>query len=151
MYVLVLQLHSLVRWAVLAGILLGLARGYRGWLSSRPFTPLDDTIRHTSATVAHMQLILGYWLYLISPLVASFHWRDTTHAPTTLFFGLQHVALMTVAITVLTLGSALARRQVTDAARFRTMALWFTAALLLVLVAIPWPFSPLAQRPLFRF
>jgi hypothetical protein len=31
------------------------------------------------------------------------------------------------------------------------MALWFTAALLLILVAIPWPFSPFAQRPYLRF
>ena len=150
MYLTILTLHSLVRWAVLAGLGLGLFRAYRGWLGARPFTPFDDTVRHTAATMAHVQLMLGYFLYFISPLVASFHLHDATHGPTTLFFGAQHVAVMTTAIVVLTIGSALAKRQATDPAKFRTMALWFTAALLLILIAIPWPFSPWASRPYFR-
>ena len=151
MYLTLLTLHSLVRWAVLAGLLLGLFRAYRGWLGRRPFTPFDNTVRHTSATVAHVQLTLGYTLYFISPLVASFHLRDAEPEPGTLFFGFQHVVLMTLAIVLLTIGSALAKRRASDAAKFRTMALWFTAALLLIFVAIPWPFSPLANRPYFRF
>lgn len=150
MYLTILTLHSLFRWAVLLGILTGIFRAYRGWFGQRAFTPLDNTVRHTTATLAHVQLILGYILYLVSPLIASFHLRDAEHAPTTLFFGVQHVALMTIAITVLTIGSALTKRQATDQVRFSTMALWFTLALLLILAAIPWPFSPLAQRPLIR-
>lgn len=151
MYLTLLTLHSWGRWAVLLGLLFGLGRAYRGWLGHRPFTPLDDTTRHTVATVAHGQLILGYLLYFSSPLVRSFHLREAVHDPGALFFGVQHVALMTIAITVLTIGSALAKRRPTAPAQFRTMALWFTAALLLIFVAIPWPFSPLANRPYFRF
>lgn len=150
MYLLVLTLHSWFRWVVLLGLLTGVGRAYRGWLGGRVFTALDNAIRHWVATLAHVQLMLGYWLYLISPLLVGFRLRAAAHAPGTLFFGLQHVALMTVAILVLTIGSAAAKRQATDPAQFRTMAVWFTLALLVVLAAIPWPFSPLAQRPLFR-
>ncbi|GGE97997.1 hypothetical protein [Hymenobacter cavernae] len=150
MYLTVLALHSLFRWVVLIGVLTGIFRAYRGWLGGRTFTALDNTIRHSSATAAHVQLILGYGLYLVSPLIASFHLRDAEHDPGALFFGVQHVALMTIAITVLTIGSALAKRQATDKEKFRTMAIWFTLALLTILVAIPWPLSPLAQRPLIR-
>jgi hypothetical protein len=151
MYLTLLTLHSWVRWAVLLGLLFGLGRAYRGWLGGQPFTTLDDTTRHTVATIAHVQLVLGYVLYFNSPLVRAFHLRDVMHAPGALFFGLQHVAFMTLSIVVLTAGSALAKRRVTDTGKFRTMALWFTAALLVLLVAIPWPFSPFAQRPYFRF
>jgi len=151
MYSTLLFLHSLGRWAVLGGLLYGMGRAYRGWRGRRPFTPHDDTTRHTIATVAHIQLVLGYALYFTSPLLRNFHLRDAVHEPGTLFFGLQHVAAMTVAIIVLTIGSASAKRQTTNVMKFRTMALWFTAALLLILLAIPWPFSPLASRPYFRF
>lgn len=150
MYLIILTLHSFCRWLVLACLLAALFRAYRGWLGGRAFTPLDNTLRHTTATVAHVQLLLGYGLYLVSPLLAAFHWRDAQHAPGALFFGVQHVALMLLAITALTIGSALAKRQGSDQAKFRTMARWFTLALLLLLVAIPWPFSPFAQRPLIR-
>lgn len=145
-----LLLHSWGRWAVVLGLGLGLFRAYRGWLGHKPFTRLDDSVRHNVATIAHVQLVLGYLLYFVSPLIASFRLREAEHAPTTLFFGLQHVAVMTTAIVVLTIGSALAKRQATDPAKFRTMALWFTGAALLILLAIPWPFSPWASRPFFR-
>jgi len=150
MYLIILILHSCCRWLVLACLLAALFRAYRGWLGERAFTPLDNTLRHTTATVAHVQLLLGYGLYLVSPLLAAFHWRDARHAPSALFFGVQHVALMLLAITALTIGSALAKRQESDQAKFRALAGWFTLALLLLLVAIPWPFSPFAQRPLIR-
>lgn len=150
MYRTLLILHSLGRWAVVLGLLVGLWRAYRGWLGRRPFTAFDNAVRHQVATIAHVQLMLGYALYFVSPLIASFHLRYAEHAPGTLFFGVQHVAVMTMAIVVLTLGSALAKRQATDPARFRTMALWFTGAALLILLAIPWPFSPWASRPFFR-
>lgn len=150
MYSTLLFLHSLGRWAVLGGLLYGIGRAYRGWLANQSFTAHDDTTRHTVATVAHLQLVLGYALYFTSPLLKTFHLRDAVHEPGTLFFGLQHVAAMTVAIVVLTAGSALAKRQPTSPTKFRTMALWFTAALLLILLAIPWPFSPWANRPYFR-
>ena len=151
MYSLFLTLHSLFRWVVLVGLLVGLARAYRGWLGGKPFLRPDDTARHTVATLAHVQLMLGYGLYFASPLVQAFHLHEAEHAPTTLFFAVQHVAAMTVAIVVLTIGSALAKRRPTSAEKFRTMALWLTAALLLILLAIPWPFSPLASRPFLRF
>ena len=151
MYSTLLFLHSLGRWAVLGGLVYGIVRAYRGWLGNQPFTLLDNTVRHTVATVAHVQLMLGYALYFTSPLLKTFHLRDSEHDPGTLFFGVQHVAAMTVAIIVLTIGSALAKRQLASPTKFRTMALWFTAALLLIFLAIPWPFSPLANRPYFRF
>ena len=151
MYLTLLTLHSLMRWVVMAGLLFGLFRAYRGWLGGIPFTPLDETTRHTAATLAPVQLLLCFGLYAVSPLVRTFHLRDAEHAPGTLFFGLLHALLMVTAIVVLTIGSALAKRRFTDLARFRTMALWLTAALLLMLLAVPWPFSPLASRPYFRF
>lgn len=151
MYSLLLTLHSWGRWAVLLGLLLALARAYWGWLGSRPFAPFDDAVRHTAATVAHVQLALGYGLYFSSPVVRSFHWHRAVPGSAALFFGLQHVAVMTGAVLVLTVGSALAKRRPTASAKFRTMTLWFSAALLLIFLAIPWPFSPLASRPFFRF
>ena len=150
MYPILLTLHSWGRWAVLAGLLLGIGRAYWGWLGTRSFTPFDNTARHTVATLAHVQLTLGYLLYFTSPLVRAFRLREAVHDPGALFFGLQHVLAMTVAVIVLTIGSALAKRRATDPAKFRAMALWFTAALLLILLAIPWPFSPWANRPYFR-
>ena len=60
------------------------------------------------------------------------------------------VTLMTLAVLFITIGSAASKRQETDRAKFKTMTVWFLLALLLMFIAIPWPFSPLANRPYLR-
>jgi hypothetical protein len=54
------------------------------------------------------------------------------------------------AIIVITIGSAMAKRKATDRERFKTMLTWYAIALLIIFLAIPWPFSPFANRPYFR-
>jgi hypothetical protein len=57
---------------------------------------------------------------------------------------------MLAAITIITIGSALAKRKQSDPEKFKTMLLWFAPGLLIIFLAIPWPFSPLANRPYFK-
>ncbi|GAA4339005.1 hypothetical protein GCM10023149_49420 [Mucilaginibacter gynuensis] len=57
---------------------------------------------------------------------------------------------MTVAIILITIGSSAAKRKTTDIAKFKTMTVFFLLALLIIFMAIPWPFSPLANRPYLR-
>jgi len=37
-----------------------------------------------------------------------------------------------------------------DKEKFKIMLLWYGIALIIILIAIPWPFSPLANRPYLR-
>jgi hypothetical protein len=180
MYSLLLFLHSLFRWLVLFSLLYAILRAYRGLRSQgdsqssdgtqagRPFTKADDALRHWTATIAHIQLMLGCVLYFTSPLIKLYYSPDKaaiTRAGATIqaaamtraaaqqelsFFGIIHISLMLAAIVVITIGSALAKRRETSQDKFRTMLTWFSIALALILLAIPWPFSPLASRPLFR-
>ncbi|GAB3754481.1 hypothetical protein [Spirosoma pomorum] len=152
MYPLLLVLHSYWRWVVLLSLLYAIYRGIRGLSSATPFTRTDNLIRHTTATIAHVQLILGYLLYFNSPMVSYFreHYAEASQNTTMQFFGLTHVLLMTIAIVLITIGSSVAKRQQTDQAKFKTMTIWFALALLVIFVSIPWPFSPLANRPYFR-
>jgi uncharacterized membrane protein AbrB (regulator of aidB expression) len=58
--------------------------------------------------------------------------------------------MMTIAIILITIGAAMAKRETDDKKQYRIIFQYFTIALLLILIAIPWPFSPLAQRPFIR-
>jgi hypothetical protein len=152
MYPTLLFLHSITRWLVVAGLLYAVCRAYKGYISRAAFSKTDDTVRHLTATIAHVQLIIGILVYTQSPLVKYF-WSDFKEASQNmevLFFGLLHLVLMLVAITVITIGSALAKRKATDKEKFKTMLTWFLVAFVIILLAIPWPFSPLAARPYFK-
>jgi hypothetical protein len=91
-------------------------------------------------------------LYIKSPLVKYF-WQNRSETMNDLdvsFFGLYHPVGMLLAVVVLTIGSALAKRRATDVEKFNTMLYWFAVVLLIILVIIPWPFSPFANRPYIR-
>ncbi len=118
----------------------------------KPFTVFENRVRHNTATIAHIQLILGVWLYLISPITTFFihHFADAVHIREIRFFGIEHSSTMLIAVLLITVGSALAKRKKSDRDKFKTIAIWFTIALLLILAAIPWEFSPLVSRPYLR-
>lgn len=152
MYPSLILLHATVRWLLLLLLLLSLYRAAAGLYGRRSFTKADNALRHWTATAAHIQLLAGMLLYTQSPVVRYFwqHFREAVRVKDTLFFGLLHMLLMLAAIAILTAGSALAKRRSSHPAKFRTMLLWYGVALLIILTAIPWPFSPLAQRPYWR-
>ncbi len=152
MYRYLLAAHSLVRWFVLASLLFAIFRAYKGWLSKRAFLKTDNSVRHWTATIAHIQLLLGVWLYFISPVIDYFlhNYKDAVHLRQIRFFGMEHSLMMLTAIVVITIGSVKAKRKDTDIGKFKTMAIWFTIALLIILISIPWPFSPMTSRPFLR-
>ena len=152
MFHLVLLLHSAFRWLLLISLLISIARAARGYARSAAFSVTDNALRHWTATVAHIQLAMGMWLYLESPVTHAFRQAPAAglRQPELRFFGIIHISCMLLAVIVLTIGSAMAKRRKTSKEKFRTMLTWFSLTLLIILIAIPWPFSPLARRPLFR-
>ena len=152
MYSFLLALHSLVRWFVLLSLLTAIFIGFRGWLKQKTFSRLDNFVRHTTATIAHIQLMLGLWLYFISPFVDYFlhHFKEGVHNRQLRFFGMEHITMMIIAIVIITIGSAKAKRKQTDKEKFKTMAIWFSIGLFVIFLSIPWQFSPFTSRPYFR-
>ena len=152
MYPFLLALHSLVRWFVLCGLLFAIIQAYRGWLGNKTYTKFDERVRWITATIAHIQLIIGAWLYFISPIVNYFlhNFKEAVGQRQIRFFGMEHVTMTLTAIVIITIGSAKAKRKATDREKFKTMAIWFTIGLIIILTSVPWSFSPLISRPNFR-
>lgn len=152
MYSSLIFCHSLIRWFVLASLIFALCRAYQGLKANKSFTKTDDSVRHWTATIAHIQLTIGSVLYFTSPLIKYFfaNFKEQIKNMDLAFFGLAHILLMTIAIVVITIGSAVAKRKASDKEKFRTILIWFSVALLIIFISIPWPFSPFANRPLIR-
>lgn len=152
MYQGLLITHSITRWLVLAGLLFAIFRSVKGYFSNGSYTKLDNAARHWTATFGHIQLVVGMTLYTQSPIIQYF-WTNKQEALQHFditFFALVHMLLMFIAIILLTIGSSMAKRKNFSRDKFRTQLIWFTVALVVIFIAIPWPFSPLAQRPYYR-
>ena len=152
MYTFLLISHSLFRWAVLVTLIWAIIKAFSGYSGKRPYSKADNALRHWTATIAHVQLLLGITLFTQSPTakISAKVFTDNGHVREPFFFGVIHLSMMILAVVIITIGSAMAKRKELDSEKFKTMLTWFGIALIIILIAIPWPFSPLAQRPYIR-
>ncbi len=153
MYPVLLSFHSWIRWLVLISMVFATYRAYLGWRTNKPFSKLDDRTRVTTITIAHIQLVLGLWLYFISPVVDYFlkNFQDAVHMREVRFFGMEHITMMVIAVIILTIGSVKVKHTTGDQQKFKKMFFWFATVLLIIFLSIPWSFSPFTSRPLYRF
>jgi len=146
MYPWLLALHSILRWVVVLAGLVAVFRAFRGGA----WSPSDEAAGKWYGISLDVQMLLGLLLYgIFSPVTyAAFADMGAAMRDATLrFYVVEHVTLMVAALAVAHVGKARVRKAATDAARFRTAAIFYTISLLLVLLATPWPFRE-AGRPL---
>jgi hypothetical protein len=126
---------------------------FLGWKKKRAFGKKDNLIRVLVLSSAHLQFTLGITLYFISPIVGYFldHFNEAVHNRGQRFFGMEHITMMVIAVAMITHGSTLAKKRTADGTKFKAMAIWYTIALLIIFLSIPWPFSPFTARPYIRF
>lgn len=152
MYPILLSAHSLFRWLVLAALIIALINAYYGWLSGKQFGGGDSLVTKLAVKFAHIQLLIGLVLFIVSPLI-TFFLSDFSMAVKDRqirFFVMEHNLLMLIAIILITVGAAKARKKVVDSEKFKTIAVWFTLGFIIIMIMIPWSFSPMVQRPEFR-
>ena len=138
MFSILLFTHSIIRWLLLTSLCYSIFVSVRKYIKRLSFSKLDNSLRHWTATIAHIQLMIGMVLYFKTGINHFF------------FFKVLHISLMLLAIMIITIGSALCKRQEEDPKKFLLLLIFYGIALFVLFCAIPWPFSPLAQRPLFR-
>ncbi len=147
-----LTLHNLVRWLVIVFAILALVRAFRGWFKGLAWEKSDDRAGILYTSFLDTQFLLGLILYFLfsqftAQLFANF--SAGMKNPVVAFFGLEHVIPMVIAIVVAHVGRALSRKATESIAKHRTAAIWFSISVVLILIAIPWPFL-VYGRPLFR-
>ncbi|HEX5830057.1 MAG TPA: hypothetical protein VFY16_03680 [Gemmatimonadaceae bacterium] len=141
MYIAVLVAHNLLRWLVIILAVGVIARAWSGWLGGRPWTDADGAAGRLYTISMDVQLVLGLLLFAVLSDLTRTAFGNMGAAMAdqpTRFFVAEHPLLMVLAVVLAHVGSVLARRGATDAARHRRAALWYTGSFLLLLAGIPW-------------
>ncbi|HLE13956.1 MAG TPA: hypothetical protein VI776_04340 [Anaerolineales bacterium] len=145
MYPLILAVHNILRWVVVVLAIVALARAFRGWFGKRDWSQTDRKAGVFLSAALDTQLLLGLILYFgLSPITrAAFSNIGAAMANADLrFFLLEHFLYMLLAVILVHVGLATARRAVDDTAKHRRGAIWFSLAVLALVLGMPW-FRPL--------
>lgn len=149
-YQISLIIHSLNRWFVLGSLIL-----FMGCYKFNPRKTEQIGVSLTNFILIgiNLQLILGVLLFYQSP-ISNFFWSDLpeTMKPREIrFFGLEHTTVMLVAIGIIDYAIIRWKKSNQDSKSLKKLFQWVVIGTLLILSSIPWSFSPLISRPLFRF
>ncbi len=142
MYEILKTLHSFIRWAVLLLLLAVIIKSLHGLITKRGFSNSDNKISLYMMISAHTQLVIGILLMFVSPFV---QFGNTTN-PEIRFFTMEHTTMMVIAIVFMTLARMLSKRAKTDTGKFRRLFIFSLIALLIIFMAIPWPFSAISRQ-----
>lgn len=145
-----LAFHSVWRWVVVIAVAarLGRAVAQRG----APFTSTDRWLGIGAMIALDVQLLLGFGLYLgVSPATRA-AFADVGAAmkdPVLRFWLVEHTSMMLAAVVLGHVANIRVKRASSDAARHTTALVFFGAAVLCILLGMPWPFRPGIGRALF--
>ena len=147
------HLHNFLRWVILILLVFSIIKSYTGWQQKKLFSPGDKKIWLFTMIAAHITLLIGLyqWLFgrygIISPgIPEGVHlMKDKFYR----FFLVEHPTGMIISIVLITLAHGMAKKAVSDETKYKKAFWYFTIALLVILITVPWPFREIVGRPIF--
>jgi uncharacterized membrane protein YozB (DUF420 family) len=134
--------HSGLRWVALFLLVYAIFNAATSQ-SSGKYEKKDKLINLFAMVMLHVQLLIGLVLYFTSLKVQFVEgWMSSDVAGGMyLFYGLEHLLGMVVAIAVVTLGRSKAEKKLKGTRdKHRRILISYTIGLLIILAMIPWPF-----------
>ncbi len=140
-YTTLLHIHSGLRWLALIFILVAIINAAVKLARKSAASQKDCIFNRLSMIIMHLQLLFGLVLYFISPKVifSAASMKDSVLR----FFLVEHIILMIVAIILITIGYIKSDRATDELKKHKLLIVYYSIALLLMLIAIPWPFRGL--------
>jgi len=151
MYDAALALHSWLRWAILLLGFLAVTRAVSG-RSRGTWTSADDRVGMLLTRALELQMLIGLILYFgLSPISHEGMLNiGAAMANSSLrFWTVEHPFGMVLGIALAHIGQSRIRKTGDGVKKHRTALIFYTLALVVILLTIPWP-GRLVGRPLFR-
>lgn len=128
-------LHSYNRYLILGAFIFVLYRAYTGWLGRKSYERPDNTAAAALLGLAHLQLLLGLILYFYSPLttLARTNMGAAMKDPWQRYFGVEHLAMMVIAVVLIQLGRTFSKRATDPVAKHKKVAIYLTIAALIII------------------
>lgn len=134
-------LHSYWAYLVLLILVLATINALIKFIGKKEFHAKDFRISLFTLIVMHIQLLIGFVLFFASDylsLISDMGMGSIMKDNSLRSIIIEHPFMMILAVILITIGYSKHKKKLTSASKFKTIAIFYTLALLLVLVKIPW-------------
>lgn len=144
LYNALLHTHSVGRWIVLLLLIFAILNSLIA--GDRPFIRTDNRLGLLLTISADLMLLIGIALYVFGTKGYKMIEQTTggmsavMKDPYSRFFAVEHLVGMLIAIVLIHIGKAQAKKPMSDKAKHRRTMIFYLLALLIILASIPWPF-----------
>ena len=141
MYTGLLHLQNSLRWVILIALIVSIFK---------LFTQKDALKSSKTLLIStHISLLIGLYHYIVGPLgikmIQSAGMGATMKDAASRFWAVEHVFTMLIAIILITIGHIKYKKTLKPS----PTRILYVIALILIILAIPWPFREGIGRPLF--
>ncbi len=142
MYETIQFIHSYWAYLTLLLIILATLNALKGSFTKQEFSNKDFRLALFALIVTHIQVLIGLILYMFSPsamgAIKSTGMGSVMKDSILRYFSVEHPLMMLIAVVLITIGYSKHKKKESSAQKFKTIAIFYTIALVLVLSRIPW-------------
>ena len=140
MYDIILTLHSYWAYLVLIVLIIATANALIKTFGDKEYEAKDFRKSLFTLIVSHIQLLIGLVLYFVSPrfeLWSELGGGVMGNSVARLYL-VEHPLINIIAVALITIGYSKHKKKLTSKAKLKTIAVFYTIALVLFLSRIPW-------------
>ena len=134
-------IHSYWAYIVLLILIVAVVNAIIGLTSKKDFTAKDLRISLFALIASHIQLLIGFIAYYTSvyyTTMKSIGMGEVMKNSDLRKVLVEHPLVGIIAIALITIGFSKHKKKTTNTAKFKTIAIFYSIALLLILSRIPW-------------
>ena len=147
-----LVIHNLLRWFILFFGIWTVFTSISGLIDKRAITSSDNRSNFLFVLSMDLQLLSGLGLYFSGMWFDRLkHLGDNMKDANLRFFTMEHEFLMILAWILVHTGRVVVKKAPVSSVKFKRSLIFFGITLLLILIAMPWPFREAVARPWFRW
>ena len=136
MYEIIQKLHSGFAYLAFLLLIIAVVNAAIGLFSKKEFVPKDRKIALFALSAIHIQLLLGFTVYFLSPVGFSSlgQMKDAALRLTSL----EHPVINLIGIALITIGWVKHKKATTSQSKFKSLSIFYGLGFILILSKIPW-------------
>ena len=138
-------IHSYWAYLILVVLILAVLKSFCGYFAKKDYDANAFRLSLFTLIVSHIQLLIGLLLYFTSARFGL--WSDLgagevmRNADIRLYL-VEHPTINILAVALITVGYSKHKKKLVSRPKYKTIAIFYTIALILILSRIPWSVWP---------